>query len=185
MTIDGTKQRNNNAKQKYKPFMSNSSLGFFLTFFSFNFAATRQKYPNKNMKRFIIMLKKKAVTSTPYKPTMFLSSIPKGAYAFASVSVACFTYILKGDSLSLGKNGLNIESKLDEQYNKIINKIDTQFVTLQGNLNRTDDNLKRLDVDLKDWGSRIQERDMEGVRTRNIGAIDIIVKKTHCVITED
>ena len=69
---------------------------------------------------------------------------------YGAVVVVCGTYLLKGDSLSFGvREGFNIERNIST-------KLDVQFNQLLLRFSNMENDLKRLDTDIKNWESRIR-----------------------------
>ncbi len=83
-----------------------------------------------------------------------LPQLPSGFYAFASVSVACLTYVWgKDDSLSSLRKIREEEllaAKLDSNTNLLVNEIRTGFAQVEQKLEKVSGRVENLEKEVKD-----------------------------------
>ena len=121
-----------------------------------------------------------------------------GPYLLASVVAVCVTFIIKGDSLRFGSNGIglqiksskeDIETAIDKAIVILANKMDTNFLRLESRIDVLEKKIDQVEVTLTGVIRRVDNLESDllqiaRINYRNLSAIDLIVGKPKLDVEE-
>ena len=121
-----------------------------------------------------------------------------GPYFLASVVAVCVTFIIKGDSLKFGSNGIglqiksskeDIETAIDKATVILTNRMDTNFLRLESRIDVLERKIDHVETTLIGVIRRVDDLEknlfhIQRINYRKLSAIDLIVGKAKLDVEE-